>query len=116
MKSLIFWLALVVSGGAVAAPESAPERTRGEGPFDRLILQGVMVVNGENKVEYREVTLGAPANGLRVVIQGLKPGERVVVNGLQHVRPGAVVEPTVVPMDAAQAKAQAAATKVAATN
>ncbi|MGJ7486628.1 efflux RND transporter periplasmic adaptor subunit [Variovorax sp. LT2P21] len=76
----------------------------------------VMVVNGENKTEYREVTLGAPANGLRVVTQGLKPGERVVVNGLQHVRPGALVEPTVVPMDAAQAKAQAAATKVAATN
>jgi multidrug efflux system membrane fusion protein len=76
----------------------------------------VMVVNGENKTEYREVVLGAPANGLRVVTQGLKAGERVVVNGLQHVRPGALVEPAVVPMDAAQAKAQAAATKVAATN
>ena len=76
----------------------------------------VMVVGEDNKAEWREVTLGAPANGLRVVTQGLKAGERVVVNGLQHVRPGALVEPTVVPMDAAQAKAQAAATKVAATN
>ncbi|TPG26751.1 efflux RND transporter periplasmic adaptor subunit [Variovorax guangxiensis] len=74
----------------------------------------VMVVNAENKTEYREVTLGAPANGLRVVTQGLKAGERVVVNGLQHVRPGSLVAPTTVPMDAAQAKAQAAATKVAA--
>jgi multidrug efflux system membrane fusion protein len=76
----------------------------------------VMVVNAENKVEYREVTLGAPANGLRVVNKGLNAGDRVVVNGLQHVRPGSVVAPTVVPMDTAQAKAQAAATKVAATN
>jgi membrane fusion protein, multidrug efflux system len=60
----------------------------------------VMVVNGDNKTEYREVTLGAPANGLRVVASGLKNGERVVVNGLQHVRPGALVAPQTVPMDA----------------
>ncbi|RYZ09046.1 MAG: efflux RND transporter periplasmic adaptor subunit [Comamonadaceae bacterium] len=74
----------------------------------------VLVVNGEDKAEYREVTLGAPAQGLRVVTGGLKPGERLVVNGLQHVRPGALVAPTVVPMDAAQARTQAqAATKVA---
>ncbi|WP_213952903.1 MULTISPECIES: efflux RND transporter periplasmic adaptor subunit [unclassified Variovorax] len=66
----------------------------------------VMVVNGDNKTEYREVTLGAPANGLRVVASGLKTGERVVVNGLQHVRPGALVAPQTVPMDAtAQAPA-----------
>ncbi len=72
----------------------------------------VFVVNADNKAEYREVALGAPANGLRVVASGLKPGERVIVNGLQHVRPGALVAPQVVPMDAALAKAQAA-TKVA---
>ncbi|RZL92393.1 MAG: efflux RND transporter periplasmic adaptor subunit [Variovorax sp.] len=60
----------------------------------------VMVVNGDNKTEYREVTLGAPAKGLRVVVSGLKNGERVVVNGLQHVRPGALVAPQTVPMDA----------------
>ncbi|MEJ8846822.1 efflux RND transporter periplasmic adaptor subunit [Variovorax rhizosphaerae] len=63
----------------------------------------VMVVNGDNKTEYREVTLGAPANGLRVVATGLKTGERVVVNGLQHVRPGALVAPQAVPMDATAA-------------
>ena len=78
----------------------------------------VMVVNGDNKTEYREVTLGAPANGLRVVASGLKSGERVVVNGLQHVRPGAVVAPQTVPMDAtAQAPASTpAASKVASTS
>lgn len=72
----------------------------------------VMVVNGEDQAEYREVTLGAPVNGLRVVSSGLKAGERVVVNGLQHVRPGARVAPQSVPMDTA-AQAAARATRVA---
>jgi membrane fusion protein, multidrug efflux system len=58
----------------------------------------VLVVGDDNKVEYREVTLGAPSNGLRVVTSGLKAGERVVVNGLQHVRPGALVQPQAVDM------------------
>ena len=37
-------------------------------------------------------------DGLRVVKQGLTPGDRVVVNGLQRVRPGIKVNPTIVPM------------------
>ncbi|RZL93861.1 MAG: efflux RND transporter periplasmic adaptor subunit [Variovorax sp.] len=60
----------------------------------------VLVVGADNKAEYREVTLGAPVNGLRVVSKGLKAGERVVVNGLQHIRPGALVAPQAVTMDA----------------
>ncbi|MDA8447623.1 efflux RND transporter periplasmic adaptor subunit [Paracidovorax valerianellae] len=60
----------------------------------------VMVVGEGNKAEYREVQLGAPVNGLRVVTSGLKAGERIVVNGLQRVRPGAQVAPQDVPMTA----------------
>ncbi|MBB3176096.1 efflux RND transporter periplasmic adaptor subunit [Variovorax sp. Sphag1AA] len=60
----------------------------------------VMVVGSDNKAEYREVALGAPFNGLRIVTKGLQPGERVIVNGLQHIRPGAVVAPQTVTMDA----------------
>ena len=60
----------------------------------------VMVVGEGNKAEYREVTLGAPIDGLRVVTSGLKAGENIVVNGLQRVRPGAVVAPQRVPMAA----------------
>jgi len=60
----------------------------------------VMVVGADNKAAYREVTLGASINGLRVVKQGLQPGERIVVNGLQRVRPGALLEPRPVAMDA----------------
>jgi multidrug efflux system membrane fusion protein len=60
----------------------------------------VMVVGADNKAAYREVTLGANVNGLRIVTSGLKPSERIVVNGLQRVRPGALVEPQPIAMDA----------------
>jgi membrane fusion protein, multidrug efflux system len=59
----------------------------------------VLVVDADNKTAYREVTLGASVDGLRIVTNGLKSGERIVVNGLQRVRPGAVVEPQMVSMD-----------------
>ena len=58
----------------------------------------VMVVGEDNKAQYREVTLGASANGLRIVTAGLQPGERIVVNGLQRVRPGSLVAPQQVEM------------------
>jgi len=50
--------------------------------------------------DLREVTLGANVDNLRVVTAGLKSGERIVVNGLQRIRPGALVVPQVVRMDA----------------
>jgi multidrug efflux system membrane fusion protein len=53
----------------------------------------VMVVGPDNKAAYREVALGANVDGLRIVTSGLKPGERIVVNGLQRVRPGSLVAP-----------------------
>src|SRR3954470_7745942 len=60
----------------------------------------VMVVDKDSKAEYREVALGANVDNLRVVTSGLKPGERIVVNGLQRIRPGALVVPQMVRMDA----------------
>jgi len=62
----------------------------------------VMVVGAGELAEYREVQLGAPFEGLRIVTSGLKAGERVVVNGLQRVRPGAHIDPQEVPMAAKQ--------------
>jgi multidrug efflux system membrane fusion protein len=59
----------------------------------------VMVVGGDNTAAYREVKLGAAVEGLRIVTSGLEAGERIVVNGLQRVRPGAVVVPEPVAMD-----------------
>jgi len=58
----------------------------------------VYVVDQENKVVARPVRLGAVRDGLRVVDEGLKPGERVIVNGLQLVRPGVTVDPKLVDM------------------
>jgi multidrug efflux system membrane fusion protein len=60
----------------------------------------VLVVGEGNKAEYREVTLGTSVNGLRIVKGGLKAGEHIVVNGLQRVRPGSLVQPTAVSMEA----------------
>ena len=59
----------------------------------------VMVVGADNVVAYRQVTLGATSDGLRLVTSGLQAGERIVVNGLQRVRPGATVAPTSVAMN-----------------
>jgi len=63
----------------------------------------VMVVDAENKAVYREVRLGSSVEGLRVVTSGLDAGERIIVNGLQRVRPGVVVAPETVPMRVASA-------------
>ena len=58
----------------------------------------VLTLTTDNRVEYRLIQLGPEIDGLRVVEQGLKPGETVVVNGMQHVRPGQTVAPTRVSM------------------
>ena len=58
----------------------------------------VFVVGKDGKAEYREVKLGPVVDGLRVVKNGLKPGEKIVVNGLQRVRPGSPITAQTVPM------------------
>ncbi|KAG0937028.1 hypothetical protein G6F31_015655 [Rhizopus arrhizus] len=63
----------------------------------------VLVLDDKNHAIYRQVKLGANQEGLRVVDSGLAAGERIVVNGLQRIRPGDAVAPTVVPMVAAKA-------------
>jgi multidrug efflux system membrane fusion protein len=63
----------------------------------------VFVVTPEQTIAYRGVALGPVVDGLRVVRTGLNPGDRVVVNGLQRVRPGVKVAPTLVAMDESQA-------------
>ena len=58
----------------------------------------------DNKVASRPVRLGALHDGLREITDGLKPGERVIVNGLQQVRPGMTVEPNLVDMPTSKAR------------
>ena len=66
MKKLLQLFIILLPVCALAAPESMPERVRGEGPFQRLILRDVIVVNGE----------GAPPVGpMDVLIKGNKIAE-----------------------------------------
>jgi len=53
----------------------------------------VMVVDDSNKATYRAVKLGPIVDGMRVVRSGLEAGEKVIVNGLQRVRPNDQVAP-----------------------
>jgi multidrug efflux pump subunit AcrA (membrane-fusion protein) len=55
-------------------------------------------VDKDNKVVSRPVRRGALHDGLREITDGLKPGERVIVKGLQRVRPGITVEPQLIDM------------------
>jgi len=74
----------------------------------------VYVIDAQNKVTYRQVQVGRLNDGLRIVQKGLQPGETVGVNGLQRVRPGVVVAPERVAMDArevAEAKLAMAASQ-----
>jgi membrane fusion protein (multidrug efflux system) len=56
-------------------------------------LYSVAVVGEGNKVAFRNVKVGPRVDGLWVIEDGLKPGEKVVVEGLQRLRDGAVVSP-----------------------
>lgn len=58
----------------------------------------VLVVNDENKVEYRAVTLGDKVGSMRIIKSGLAANDTIVVDGLQRVRPGAPVSANEVPM------------------
>ncbi len=63
----------------------------------------VVVVGANNAPEQRAITVGSTSDdpalaGLRVILSGLKAGEKVVVNGLQRIRPGMGIAPSEVPM------------------
>ena len=53
----------------------------------------VAVVGDDNKVSLRPVKVGEKVDKMWIINDGLKPGERVVVEGTQKVRPGVVVNP-----------------------
>jgi RND family efflux transporter MFP subunit len=73
----------------------------------------VLALKPDNTVDYRSVQLGRLIEGLRVITSGLKEGDKVVINGMQRVRPGMKVTPTLAAMsaDSAVLGGQAAAAK-----
>ena len=91
--------------GAVCVPQRAVEELQG--------VQQVVVVGAGNKAETRTVKMGPRFENLWTVLEGLKLGETVVVEGLQSVKPGAEVAPKPIEEAAAAAAAAAAATAAA---
>jgi multidrug efflux system membrane fusion protein len=71
----------------------------------------VLVLKSDTTVEYRPITTGRVFEGLRTVSSGLKPGERVVINGLMRVRPGMKVAATNAAMVVAESAAPAPAAR-----
>jgi len=66
-----------------------PERALGTDQQGRFLL----LVNDQNVVEQRPVTIGAKVEGMRIVESGVSRTDRLIVNGLQRARPGGVVNP-----------------------
>jgi membrane fusion protein, multidrug efflux system len=98
----------------------------GSGAYDAVLIDDravgtdqskrfVLVVGADNKAMYRQVVLGPIVDNLRVIKQGLKPGDVIVVNGLQRVRPGESVTPQRVPMEG-PAEATVSAADTSTTN
>jgi multidrug efflux system membrane fusion protein len=83
----------LVGGGRYRAT-LVPDRAVGTDQDRKFVL----VLRPDSTVEYRPVRLGRVVDGLRIVRSGLKPGERIVVNGLQRVRPQMKVAATLAPM------------------
>jgi RND family efflux transporter MFP subunit len=90
--------ALRLKTGALLVPQRAVQDQQGN--FQ------VGVVGPDNTVEIRPVKVGPRVGSLWVIDEGLKPGERVIVAGLQNVRAGAVVKASPVAAEPAEAGAQ----------
>jgi len=84
----------------------------GSGEYDAVLIEDravgtdqnqsfVLVLGADDKLEYRAIQPGRIIEGgMRIVRKGLKPGEAIVVSGLQRVRPGAQVKPNMAAMGA----------------
>jgi RND family efflux transporter MFP subunit len=91
-------------------------RIPGSGRYEALLIPDaaiaaeqneryVLVVGPDNMVRQQPVKLGVLFGTLRSIVEGLAPGQAVVVNGLQHATPGTKVNPTMAPISPAQLEA-----------
>jgi membrane fusion protein (multidrug efflux system) len=76
--------------GAMLVPQRAVQELQN--------LHNVAVVGSDNKLAVKKVTVGPRVGNLWVVETGLTPGDRVVVEGAQRLRPGTVVTPKTAPV------------------
>ncbi len=89
-----------LGSGAEREALLVPERAIG---FDQS-RKFVLVVGADGKVGYRAVELGPQVGSARVALKGVAAGDKVIVDGVQHVRPEMVVQPTEAAPDAASAQ------------
>ena len=68
-----------------------PDRAIGTNQSKKFVL----VVDEKNVANYQEITLGDHYEGQRVILSGLTAGSKIIVNGLSHVRPNSVVNPSI---------------------
>ncbi|MGH7914965.1 MAG: efflux RND transporter periplasmic adaptor subunit [Candidatus Binataceae bacterium] len=80
-----------VQRGALLIPQGAVLETQGQSQ--------VAVVAADNRVSLRAVKIGKQAGDLRIIKEGLKPGERIITQGLQKVTDGMKVKPRFVPAE-----------------
>lgn len=93
---------------AILIPKRAVQEIQG--------MTSVLVVGADNMVALRTIQPGETVGDMLIVRDGLKPGERVIVDGVQKARPGSKVAPTMAGADSppqAQAEAQAPAESAA---
>jgi membrane fusion protein (multidrug efflux system) len=77
---------------AILVPQRAVQETQGQ--------KSVLVVDSGDKVVLRSVTLNERVEDFFIVTRGVEPGERVIVEGVQKVRPGMLVKPEAAPAPA----------------
>ena len=75
-------------GDVIAIPQRCVKELQGE--------NSVYVVNDDNKIEFRKISIEYKSNDYYVIKSGVKPGERVVIDALQKVRTGMVINPVVI--------------------
>jgi multidrug efflux system membrane fusion protein len=84
-----FFARMRVQGSPAYPAILLPDRAIGTDQARRF----VWVVSQEDKVGYRRVSLGSQIGDLRVITQGIEPGEWIVIEGLQKLKPGMKVNP-----------------------
>jgi len=70
-------------------------------------LYSVATVGADNKIAFKNVRVGIRVDSLWLIEDGLQPGDRIVVEGLQRIRDGMTVVPKPAPADGAEATTQA---------
>lgn len=91
---------VIVEGEKVPTVVAVPQASIAQdqsGPY-------LFIVNDKNVAEQKRVKVGVARDGLVAITEGLKAGERVIIQGQQRVRPGMTVNPSVAPPSASTQK------------